>query len=218
MASGAGIVVLRFSAFEYAEQRRRDDARASSDAKHAAREPPPADQLVPLRSRESKRSCGVLHAPCSVPCGANARGTVSGARRLALLYVHRLLSSRWVAFCAGYAVRRPRVPGRSQLSAELPVWLTGVSRLCSLGLDPAAASPKAPCAGASCWWGRRRHRRVVRCCRYRVCIRPRGWHSRAGIQPSTRAACAGVWSVQGRNSGRYPGVVSAAALQDVCLG
>ncbi|CAM5634708.1 hypothetical protein SROCM77S_06774 [Streptomyces rochei] len=146
MPSGAGIVVLRLSDFEHAKQGRRNDARASSNAKHAAREPPPANQLVPLRSRKSKRPSGVLHAPCPVPCGTNTRGTVLGARRLALLCVHRLLSSRRVAFCAGYAVRRPRVRGEPQLSAELPVWLTGVSLLCSLGLDPAAADPKALCA------------------------------------------------------------------------
>lgn len=193
MASGAGIVVLRLSAFEYAEQGRRDDARASSDAKHAAREPPPADQLVPLRSRKSKRSCGVLHAPCSVPCGTNVRGTVSGARRLALLYVHRLLPSRRVAICAGYAVRRPRVRGRSQLSAELPVWLTGVSLLCSAGLASGrwSVEPRAAAGDRPCCWGRRRHRRVVRCCRYRVCFRPCGCRTRAGMQPSTRLSVRG---------------------------
>lgn len=59
----------------------RCDTCPTADAEHAAREIPPTNQVVALRTREPQCLGGVLHAPRSVPGGVDACGSVVGARR-----------------------------------------------------------------------------------------------------------------------------------------
>ncbi len=63
--SGSGIVVLRLSAFEHAEQGGGDDTCATADAQHTAWELPATSQVVPL--------------PCSAPFGVRPGPFLPGA-------------------------------------------------------------------------------------------------------------------------------------------